>query len=144
MKLKLLLLELIVIAILVAAACRAEPVPEAARPVAAPPQAAPPAALFQWRQPTLVEAAPLGLALGLIWTDVAQTRAFRRIGVAEANPLLGNTPSQGKVFWMGGVLSSALLIAAWYALPTGWRILPAAAVIGVETDAVLHNAGVMR
>ena len=97
--------------------------------------------LWVWNQPKPYEAAVLGAAISLIWVDVLQTRdARQRYPLSlETNPMLGPRPTQGRVFWVGGVLSTLALTAVWYALPTAWRIVPCGGVIGGEGYAVAQN-----
>jgi hypothetical protein len=64
----------------------------------------------------------------------------------ETNPLLGNFPTPGRVFWIGGVVPSLALIAAWLALPSEWhgkslhwRTFFALTVTAVETGLVVRN-----
>ena len=105
-----------------------------------------PLALWRWEQPTRAETAVLAAAVALIWVDTLQTRDyFSRphapgTWMKETNPFLGARPSPGRVFWIGGVLPTVLLTGIWYALPTGWRIVPCGGVIGGEAWTVAQNA----
>lgn len=100
-----------------------------------------------WEPPRPHEYAALGTSLALIWTDVGQTRwvAARYPGHWHesgfiARPFLGAHPSQGRIFWMGGVLPSVLLTGLFFALPEKWRLLPCGGVILGEGINVTLNA----
>jgi hypothetical protein len=95
--------------------------------------------VFQWKQPTVVEGVVLGASVAMIWIDIAQTLRFLKQGSSEANPLLGAHPSSERVI-AAGLLATLAVTAVWYALPSGWRILAPAGVIGAETNAIWHNA----
>lgn len=90
-------------------------------------------------RPTPLEVAMQGAFLGLAATDWQQTRAFRKLGVEEMNPLLGRRPSVGKVDTMVPAAMAAHTLAA-YALPRPWRNIAQVLGLGAETWAVAHNA----
>ena len=84
--------------------------------------------------PSTGEVACEGAALTSVWLDVGMTRAFLHDEplAFEANPILGRHPSQGRVFWLGGVAASALLLTGWLALPPPYRYLACAPVVAYE------------
>lgn len=90
-------------------------------------------------RPTPLELAMQGAFLGLTATDWQQTRAFRKLGWQEANPLLGKQPSIRKVDALIPLGMAAHTLGA-YALPRPYRNI--AQVLGIlgEAAAVAHNS----
>jgi hypothetical protein len=99
-------------------------------------------ALFpKWETPSAGEYAALGVTLGLIWWDVGQTRYWRRnfVGFYESNPVLGRYPSEGRIFWIGGVAASVVTVVAFVVLPPKWRYVLCAGISAAETYVVLKD-----
>lgn len=96
---------------------------------------------FEWQQPTPAEWTLAGLAVALIATDVAQTHSFLRDKrYHETNPLLGEHPSDVRLFLTAGIAVGGLG-ALWWNLPSPWRSVILIPVIGAESCAVVYNAG---
>lgn len=98
----------------------------------------PPPPSFEWAAPRPAEWALLGLTVGLIGVDVAQTRAFLRRGEPETNPLLGTHPSELRLYLTAG-LGTLALGTLWYILPPPWRSIALVPVIGLECWAIAVN-----
>ncbi len=88
---------------------------------------------------TAANKALAGAMATAILTDWQQTRAFRKQGEREGNPLLSSTPSEGHVNTLIGLgLLGAL--GAGIPMSSKARNLWYGGITGAEAMAVLHNA----
>jgi hypothetical protein len=77
-----------------------------------------------------------------IVVDTLQTRDLlqrRAAGFYEANPLLGSSPSDARLFATSGV---AMLVTAagWYFLPAPWRQVVTGGILAYEIPNVARSA----
>lgn len=93
-----------------------------------------------WKPPSVIETIPMVLTVGLVWTDVLQSKDGLRRGYQESNPLLGKQPSNAKLILLGGVLPTLVLTAVWYCLPSPHRSIFLIAPLAIEGETVWENA----
>ena len=95
---------------------------------------------FKWREPTWQETAVLVAADVMIAVDVMQSLDIQNHQLhMESNPFLGFHPSEAKIIVVGALGSITAMTAVWYAMPSRWRVLLPAVVLGVETGVVINN-----
>jgi hypothetical protein len=101
-----------------------------------------------WYETSLLVAAEASLAADMLQTldikrhsDVSWNyygTLLTRPGLWETNPILGQHPSDAKVavYFAGAALATG---AAWYALPSRWRMLVPLGVLALQIPQLVRN-----
>jgi hypothetical protein len=102
------------------------------------------AAGYGWTPPEPWEIAMIAAADAAIVIDAWQTLDLRNhSGVWEANPLLGERPSQTRIILFGSVAAPLVSTALWLVLPKRARWIVPTLIIPVECAFIVsnHSAG---